>query len=427
MAVFFVAMSVFALYITQRMGKSFSTQKRRAERVIKKSISDVLLDGIDCCKTLEIARAELDTHAPLDTLECKNPGVNQVMNPSAAFINTAREGATGRWYRSLDGLYENGDSILEFTASELDDVFPGYYLNSENLSGGETPIGMNADLRCVEVDNLDGSPLFDGSGERVKALMLNTYTKQSNLERAIDQTIPKVFREPDAVAACWPVLKCGWTAKCGNGNSYTGDKTKLRDLRDNPDYVLNPCFAGDLRLFITKEKTDGQITHPGYGSGALVGIEAADAICNDEAEDATSPGNGGVWQAVLSVDGNPAKNRINIAAGVNNLNGGPDGAGQAIATDYGDFWTGGMHAPIAYEADGTVVSSTGVDNLEVWTGSGGPNPTAISASTCASWTITTGLNVGKGRHTGGGASAWWSDDLGDCNEVRRFYCLGYFE
>ncbi len=423
MALFLFSMSLFALYMTERMGKSFSTQKRRAEQATKQSINSMLVDGIDCCKTLEFAKATIDASlAGGGTFSCEPQGTvtsNPLMYDSGVFVNSARELAfPDRWYRSIEPLYSGGESILKHATAETDDIFPGYYLQTQDVAGNVSDVGMNVDLRCSEVDKEDGSPLYDSSGERVIALMMHAYTKRSNLETALDQTLPRRFDEIGAVAACWPIFKCGWEAKCGVGHSYKGDKTVVRDLRANPNYILNPCDNGPLTLFVSPFTTDGSIEH-NDGSAITTGVEAADKLCQD-AGDAEAPG---TWYALLSTVGVRAKDRVDITSVVNNNASTP----LEIAADYKELWEGLPKASLSYTADpGDTVGTINPIDAHVWTGS-----TADSngtASNCGGWNSASNTAQGTfGEHGSIGNTDWLSSGSADCDQQKRIYCMGYFD
>ncbi len=423
MIVFLVAMGGFALYITERMGKSLQTDKRREERVLRKSINSLVLDGMDCCQTLQFAQVAIDNvvNSPATDFPCENestsPADNPLMNAAGIFVNAAEESAAtdDRWYRSIEPLYSDGASVLEHeTDSDIFNVYAGYFLKTEDAGTGVGEVGMNVDVRCAEVQAEDGTPLLDADNEQVVALMLHSYTKVDNRERNIDNTYPTLYREIDAVAACWPIFKCGYTRKCGSGSSYTGNNTPLRDLRSNPNYILNPCYDGALSLFVSSATTDGSIAHAGSGT---TGVEAADAICQQEGENA-NPG-GGLWQALLSTSSIRAKDRVNISATVNNSS----SLGVAeIAVDYADFWAGGMVTSISYRADGSPLGATTSTDHDVWTGSSGDSE--ATAETCSGWTSTSGQGT-FGQHTKIGNTEWLEDATANCNQQKRIYCLGF--
>gem|GEM_PF-6528281 len=416
MAVFLFSLSLFALYMTERMGKSFSTQKRRSERTLVQSINTMMVDGIDCCQTLEFAQTLIDDNVSATGFPCQPLGdstTNPLMNDAGVHINSTLETAIpGNWYRSIPPLYADGQTVLDFSATPTLDSFAGYHLE---LEANDVPLGVNADLSCQEVTADDGTPLLDSIGEPVVALMMSTYTKNDNRERAIDSRLPKLFQEREAIAACWPIFKCGWTAKCAAGSSYKGDNTSLRDLRTNPDYVLNPCFDDALTIFVSSTETDGSIQHTGPG-GTTTGIEAADAICQEEGDLVQA---NGVWFALISTPLVRAKDRVNIATTVNNAS--SLGTSQ-VAGSFKDFWQGGMATSISYLADGSPLTPVNDAATHVWTGSSADSDSTLE--NCNGWTSTTG-NGTYGNHTASGNTDWLSAGNASCGLNKRIYCIGF--
>ncbi len=134
-----------------------------------------------------------------------------------------------------------------------------------------------------------------------------------------------------------------------------------------------------------------------------LGVEVADALCNEHARDAGLPGRYVAW---LSATGNDARDRIGTARGWVRLDGLP------FADTLEDLAMGRVYYPVLYDESCRATES------EVWTGT---DVHGMASETCNEWA---GDGMGKWGDARGTTEAWTWSSTSPCRERKAVLCFG---
>jgi len=145
------------------------------------------------------------------------------------------------------------------------------------------------------------------------------------------------------------------------------------------------------------------------------GLDAGDWIVTFAAASSGLPGlpnpwNGEdlVYQAVLSINGSDARDRLAISGPVYNTH------GELIALDAGDLWDGSIANPVGFDETGNGI--TGSPN--VWTGS---SPVGRPFESCGAWDNATSNVSGTLGDVSVATSQWISGFSQSCDRTARLY------
>ena len=116
-----------------------------------------------------------------------------------------------------------------------------------------------------------------------------------------------------------------------------------------------------------------------------------------------------VYQAVLSINGENARDRINVEGQIFNTN------GDLIALDGTDLWDGSIQNPVGFDETATAITG----DTKVWTGT---NALAIwSGESCGYWDEGVFHSFGKVGQAVAAGSSWLSGHSQNCQLSARLY------
>lgn len=160
------------------------------------------------------------------------------------------------------------------------------------------------------------------------------------------------------------------------------------------------------------------VTSKIYYPDALGGLDGADSLCQNFADNA---GLSGTYKAWLSTSTESAIGRLsNISTGIYVTTG-----GQLIANGWDDLTDGTLSFPIVYDENGTFYENRGV-----WTGTtrSGSASTLFGEDYCADWTSSSYVNTAT--HGWATTSPYYppetwteSSSASTCNTPKGFYCF----
>ena len=117
-----------------------------------------------------------------------------------------------------------------------------------------------------------------------------------------------------------------------------------------------------------------------------------------------------VYQAVLSINGENARDRINVEGQIFNTN------GDLIALDGTDLWDGSIQNPVGFDEMATAITG----DTDVWTGSNYIGAWKVNES-CGCWDIPSSFEGGRFGNATITDSQWASDGTQTCNLSARLY------
>lgn len=172
--------------------------------------------------------------------------------------------------------------------------------------------------------------------------------------------------------------------------------------------LCSPALAQEhVQVFVTPAAFDGN----------LGGLNGADSICTNAANDAGLSGN---WTAWLSTSGADARDRIQDAE-YRLVD------GTVVANDLNDLTDGSLDHPIDVDANGAIVG----ESVAVWTGTV-PAGT-VSENTCTNWTSDTAVPtcvIGPNANCGTRGDSTQTDQSWTqgtvpwpCAALRGLYCF----
>jgi len=171
----------------------------------------------------------------------------------------------------------------------------------------------------------------------------------------------------------------------------------------------------ELIIFVTETKTNGNISYNGE-----TGIDAADAICQEEADSADSILPAGTYIALISNSIIDAKDRLSDGLFYNNNEYGRE----IIAENIDDLFDDSLDTKIRYNVTGTIPSDP--DMFRVWTGT--TTEGLAGEYNCDDW-LNDGLIVDLvslgiyGDMTVWYQSEWINTNFHNCRYVARIYCV----
>jgi hypothetical protein len=171
--------------------------------------------------------------------------------------------------------------------------------------------------------------------------------------------------------------------------------------------------SSDHRVFVTSSTTNGEFL--AGVDDSIVGVAAADQICEDLAD---SAGLTRTYKAIISDDSADAKTRLFITGAIYTVAG---SASTLIANTETEFWAASSTAlinDIDRDESGTFIS----DSSKVWTGSS--NTGTKNTENCNDWKVDTSGTTGSTGQLGY-VNGLWLDNTEDiaCNQYLRLYCI----
>jgi len=200
---------------------------------------------------------------------------------------------------------------------------------------------------------------------------------------------------------------CSESGKSTNSDSNK-DENGVQDTTDDDnnsnssddDNACDECY-----IFYTNVKRDGN----------LGGLDGADQLCNDKANDSLSEVQGGTFKALLStssVSANDAS-RIRDARFITSKD-------ELVAESANDLWDGRIENFIRDE-------QWNGDTLFVWTGTDAQGDN--DGNNCLDWTSNSSSEFGRYGYSNASIEilSWVDEFSADCSDFNNLYCVQYTE
>jgi len=335
-----------------------------------------------------------DTHTTVDT--APDTGTDTVGD-----IGRCEGADAGAPKESCNGRDDDGDGIVdENCPCDFDDTSAGVCGEASRGPNGNcvTPAHWQSDeSACDDRDNdcddvVDEGCLCNHAGRSAGICQNQTVDEDGNCPR------PQAFEQQESTCDDLVDNDCD-----GDVDDRDGDCRRRPGTRctADPQCLSGHCLEETCahRLFVTSTTTTGDIG----------GLDGGETICQEAAASADLDGR---WDAVLSVDGHPANQRIEVAGPVVNTD------GERFADGADDLWDFEHPNSIEYDQYGSAV-----DQSNVWTGTTAPG--GVGNKRCEDWTTDDSSILGIIGWTWKSNNAWVhaGGNPKPCSNAYRLYCV----